>query len=86
MRRIVNGIRLLLAAVFMVGLFAVATPQAGAANCENRVRNAERNLDKQQRKHGHNSRQVQNARRQLEEARERCNHRGRRGDRDHDRH
>jgi uncharacterized protein YlxW (UPF0749 family) len=73
MRRIVNGFRVFVAAVFMVGLFAAATPQA-SAECKAEEK-AERHLREAERKHGNNSRQVQNARRQLEEARERCRNR-----------
>ena len=84
MRRVVNSIRVLVAAVFMVGMLAVATPQA-SAECKG-VEKAERHLLQAERKHGAGSRQAQNARRHLEEARERCHRHGRRGDRDHDRH
>jgi hypothetical protein len=82
MRRITNGIRVLVAAIFMAGMFAVATPQA-SAECKG-VERAERHLQQAERKHGAGSRQAQNARRQLEEAREKCNHRRRGRDRDHD--
>ena len=87
MRRFVSGLRVLVAAIFLTGLFAAATPQA-SAECR-QVEKAEQHLRQQIRKHGEGSRQAQNARRNLEEARERCHNRGRRGrdrDHDHDRH
>lgn len=57
--------------------------------CEQRIRKAEANLNKEVRRHGEHSRQAEQRRRELEQARARCRadeHHDRDHDRDHDRH
>lgn len=51
---------------------------AMADDCEKRIHDAERNVDKQVHKHGEHSRQAEDARHHLEDVRARCH----RGDRD----
>lgn len=57
-------------------LFASMT--AMADDCEKRIRDAQRNVDKQVQKHGERSRQAEDARHHLEDVRGSCH----RGDRD----
>ena len=53
--------------------------------CVRRIRKAEDNLRKAERRHGEHSRQAEKRRHELEEARERCHQRDRDHDRDRDR-
>ncbi len=50
------------------------------SDCEKKIHKAEKNLDKEIRKHGEHSRQAEKRRHELEEAHEHCR------DYDHDRH
>jgi uncharacterized protein YlxW (UPF0749 family) len=58
----------------MLTVGGVVPSQASDHNnkCEQRVRKAEKNLDKEVKKHGEHSRQAEQRRRDLQQAREQC--------------
>jgi len=71
----------LLISSLIIGSFIVAVPAQAFDRddrCEQRIRDAERDLHKAERRHGEHSRQAEQKRHRLEEIRERCH-------RDHDR-
>lgn len=73
--------RLFISTLIIGGFIATALPvQAYDRDdrCEQRIRDAERDLHKAERRHGENSPQAERKRHRLEEIRERCHH-------DHDR-
>ena len=68
----------LLVATMIIGSFVAAVPvqafDRDDDRCEQRIRDAERDLHKAERRHGEHSRQAENKRHRLEEIREHCNH------------
>jgi len=72
-----------LSGIFMVSSAGLLQARDHDDKCEERVRKAERNLERDVQKHGEHSRQAEKRRHQVEEAREKCGHDH---DRDHDRH
>lgn len=76
--------KLFVCSMIMGGLMVAVVPvqafDRDDHKCEERIRNAEEQLHRAERKHGEHSRQADEKRHKLEEIRERCHHE------DHDRH
>lgn len=65
--------RLMIALAIGTSFMSGATLHADARDkCEKRIHTAQKNLDKEVRKHGEHSRQAEDRRRELREAREYC--------------
>lgn len=77
-----NKTKLFISSLIIGGLMVAVVPAQAFDRddrCEQRIRDAERDLHKAERKHGEHSRQADEKRHRLEEIRERCHH-------DHDDH
>ena len=77
MSNILGKIKIVTAALIVFTFLASATPASAFAHrdrdrCEQRIRRAEDNLRRAERRHGDHSRQAQQKRRELQEARSRC--------------
>ena len=66
-----------ISAMALAGFLLIGSvpPASAYANCEQRIRKAERNLEKAIRRHGLHSIQAERRREQLERVRERCHRR-----------